>query len=147
MKVNAPRRSYLDTAGQVTALLGAARELDAEARADRQRVRRHAMIATLTFAGLRIGELLALTWDDVDLAAGRLRVGESKTDAGRRTVTIRPALRQVLIDLKAQTRPKGSELLFAGMTATNFRRRTLAKAVERANERLARDELPALRTG
>ena len=34
-----------------------------------------------------------------------MRVGESKTDAGRREVTLRPAPRQVLVDLKAQTRP------------------------------------------
>ena len=147
VRANAPRRSYLDTSGQIVALLDAARELDREATPARQHVRRHAMTATLTFGGLRIGELLALKWDDVDLAAGRLRVGEAKTDAGRRYVTIRPALREVLIDLKAQTRPKGSELLFAGMTATNFRRRTLAKAVERANERLGEAELPALPTG
>lgn len=147
VKATTPKRSYLDTAGQLAALLDAARELDCEARPDRQRVRRHAMIATLTFAGLRIGELLALRWDDVDLAAGRLRVGEAKTDARRRHVTIRPALREVLIDLKAQTLPKGSELLFAGMTATNFRRRTLTSAVGRANERLAANDLPALPDG
>lgn len=30
------------------------------------------------------------------------------------------------------------------MTATNFRRRTLAKAVVRANERLAADDRPTL---
>lgn len=105
------------------------------------------MVTTLTLGGLRIGELLALRWDDVDLAAGRVRIGDAKTAAGRRHVTIRPALRQVLVDLKAQTRPKGSELLFAGMSATNFRRRVLAKAAERANERLAADELPALPEG
>lgn len=33
------------------------------------------------------------------------------------------------------------------MTATNFRRRTLAEAVDVANERLAADDLPALPTG
>ncbi len=40
------------------------------------------MLATLTFAGLRIGELCALRWRDVDLAGGWLHVGETKTDAG-----------------------------------------------------------------
>jgi Phage integrase family/Homeodomain-like domain len=84
---------------------------------------------------------------DIDLTAGRLRVGESKTDAGRRYVTLRPALRELLVDLKAQTRPRGAEQLFAGMTATNFRRRTLARAVEIANDRLAADDVPALPTG
>ena len=45
---------------------------------------RRALLATPALAGLRIGEALALRWCDVDLAAGRLGVGESKTDAGRR---------------------------------------------------------------
>ena len=40
------------------------------------------MLAVLTFAGLRIGELCSLRWRDVDLASGWLTVGESKTDAG-----------------------------------------------------------------
>jgi integrase len=53
-------------------------------------VRRHAILATLAFAGLRIGDLVALRWRDVDLATGRIRVGEAKTDAGQRDVTLRP---------------------------------------------------------
>ena len=39
---------------------------------DRRHVERRAMLATLMFAGLRIGELCALRWRDVDLAAGWL---------------------------------------------------------------------------
>jgi integrase len=46
------------------------------------------MLATLTFAGLRIGELLRLRWRDVNLAGGWLTVRDSKTDAGRRKVKI-----------------------------------------------------------
>ncbi len=41
-------------------------------------------IATLVFAGLRIGEASALRWRDIDLAAGRIAVGASKTEAGER---------------------------------------------------------------
>ena len=55
------------------------------------------MLATLTFAGLRIGELCALRWRDVDLARGWLTVGGAKTDAGRRSVKIRGALRDELL--------------------------------------------------
>jgi integrase len=40
------------------------------------------MLVTLTVSGLRIGELLALHWQDVALATGWLTVGVSKTDAG-----------------------------------------------------------------
>jgi integrase len=90
------RRSYLDSAEQVEALLAAAGELDDAARADRQHVQREVMLATLTFAGLRIGELLALRWRHVDLANGWLTVGESKTDAGIRRIRIRAALRDAL---------------------------------------------------
>jgi integrase len=61
-------------------LLRAAAELDRDAGAD-QSTPRYAILATLTFAGLRIGELLALRWADVDLAAGRLRLARSKTSA------------------------------------------------------------------
>jgi integrase len=99
-----PERPYLDRAEQIAALLDAAGELDAEARTDRQATARRALLATLAFAGLRIGEALALRWRDVDLAGGRLRVGRAKTDAGVRTVELLPALRDELTSWKARTR-------------------------------------------
>ena len=73
-----PIRTYLETAGQIAALLNAAHELDEEAREDRKHVQRRAILATLTFAGLRIGELCSLRWSDFDLSAGWLTVGEAK---------------------------------------------------------------------
>lgn len=42
--------------------------------------------------GLRQGELLALRWSDIDWDAGTLRVAQSKSDAGRRTVPLGAAL-------------------------------------------------------
>lgn len=48
--------------------------------------------------GLRLGEALQLRWEDVDLAAGVVRVTESKTTAGRRRVTIDPDTVAVLRD-------------------------------------------------
>jgi integrase len=42
--------------------------------------------------GLRRGELLALRWSDIDWDAGTLRVAQSKSDAGRRTVPLGAAL-------------------------------------------------------
>ena len=102
VREHAPRRTYLDTAEQIAALLDAAGKLDGDAREDRRHVRRRAIIATLVFAGLRIGELCALRWRDVDLAAGWLHVGEAKTDAGRRRVKLRGALRDELAEVRAQ---------------------------------------------
>jgi integrase len=54
------------------------------------------MLGTLIFMGLRIGELLALRWKHVDLAAGRIKVADSKTDAGVRHVNLLPVLREAL---------------------------------------------------
>ena len=99
---HAPRRTYLHTAGEIAALLEAAGVKDADAREDRQHVHRRALLAVLVFAGLRIGEGCALRWRDVDLAAGWLTVGEAKTDAGRRRVKIRGALRDELVAVRVQ---------------------------------------------
>ena len=90
-------RPWLDRADHITALLDAASELDREARADRKALARRATLATLTFSGLRVGELCALRWRDVDLAAGRITVRASKTDAGMRRVDMVPALRDELV--------------------------------------------------
>lgn len=46
-------------------------EADRQAHRDRQPIERRAMIATLVFAWLRIGELCGLRWRDVDLNEGR----------------------------------------------------------------------------
>src|SRR5215212_8694126 len=86
VKPSRPQRSWLDRADQIAALLEAAAALDAESKRDRQPQRRIMLGGTLIFAGLRIGELLALRWRDVDLAGGRLKVVDSKTDAGVRYV-------------------------------------------------------------
>ena len=146
----APTRSTLDAAGQIVALLDAAGELDRKAAKDRRHVERRATIATLTFAGLRIGELCALRWRDVDLAGGWLHVGESKTDAGRRKVKIRGALRDELLALRGrhQDAPQ-SGYVFATrgggrISADNFRNRVLRAAVERAGERLEAEGLAPL---
>lgn len=68
------------------------------------------VFAVAFYAGLRRGELLGLRWDDVDLAAGIIRVQrswdpeegiiETKTEAGRRTVPLLAVLRDYLDELK-----------------------------------------------
>lgn len=60
--------------------------------------RAHGPIVIGLTTGLRIGEILSLRWEDVDLEADEptLRVVESKTDAGRRTVTLTTYAARVL---------------------------------------------------
>lgn len=150
VRTHRPQRSYLDSADQIAALLDAARQLDADARADRRHVARHATLAVLAFAGLRLGELLDLRWQDVDLANSRLSIGRAKTAAGIRHVKIRPALHDTLAALKASrsdTRPdvyvfptaRGSR-----QSASNIRNRVLAPAVKRANAALEAEDKPPL---
>jgi len=86
--------------------------------------------ATAFYAGLRRGELMALRWEDVDLAAGVIRVErayddksrveiEPKSHAGRRTVPIVGALRDSLGEHKArQRRDRG--LVFSPNGVTRF---------------------------
>lgn len=65
--------------------------------------------ATALYAGLRRGELMALRWEDVDLAAGVIRVErayddkgrveiEPKSRAGQRAVPVVGALRDSLVE-------------------------------------------------
>lgn len=134
VRERAPMRSYLDAAGQIAALLDAASELDRTAPKGRTHIERRPMLAVLVFGGLRIGELCALRWRDVDLAAGWLEVEDAKTDAGRRRVKIRGALRDELIALRSrhQDAPQSAyvfpTLTGGRMSADNFRSRVLGSA-------------------
>jgi len=165
VKEREPVRSYLDNAGQIVAVLDAARKLDSAAPSNRQHVERRAMLAVLIFAGLRIGEMCALRWRDMDFAGGWLRVGESKTDAGRRRVKIRGALRDELLSLRGRHQ-EAEQVAYVFPTSTggemsrdNFRARVLGKpakldkdgetipgkgVVVVANTRLEADGLPPL---
>ena len=139
---------WLDRAAHIGALLDAAGDLDrraVEKGGHDQKggpAYRRALLATLVFAGLRIGELTSLQWRDVDLAANRITVRASKTDAGLRQIDILPTLRDELATYKAgaaNTDPDG--YVFATTRGSepkqgNIRRRALDKAVARANEKL-----------
>jgi integrase len=149
LRVSKPRRSYLDSARQIAALLDAAAELDRAARCDHRHLARRAMFAALVFSGMRLGELLGLRWRSVDLADGWLYVGRSKTDAGVRRIKIRPALRDALLELKAsrQTAADPDALVFGTATGNQHSpsnaRRMMANVVKRANQRLEEaDEAP-----
>lgn len=142
-----PRRSWLDRADHIAALLDAAGEVDRNARVCRGQ--RRALLATLIFAGLRIGEALSLRWRDVDLARGTITVRAAKTDAGVRIVNVVPVLRDELGAYRARLDTAPDALVFGTaigtrQTATNVRRRMLAKAAALADKQLAKDDAEPL---
>jgi integrase len=156
LKATKPAPVWLDSAEQITALLDAAGALDQHAKVhgghDQKGgpVYRRALLATFAFAGLRIGELIALRWRDVDLAAGRITVRASKTDAGVRQIDLLPVLRDELAEHKARagSRAKPDGFVFATLDGSeqkgdNIRKRVLGKAVDAANATLAKaDRVP-----
>ena len=93
--------------------------------------RDRAVWATAMYAGLRRGELMALLWEHVDLAAGIIRVErgwddregviELKSQAGRRRVPIIPELRDRLIDHRLLT-GRDDGLVFGRDAVTPFGR-------------------------
>ncbi|HTB49790.1 MAG TPA: tyrosine-type recombinase/integrase [Solirubrobacteraceae bacterium] len=150
LPTTAPRRTWLDRADHIAALLDAAGQRDQKAKVCRGQ--RRALLATLVFAGLRIGEALSLRWRDLDLARGTISVRDAKTDAGVRIVNILPILRDELGAYRARLDPTAAALVFGTATghrqgATNVRRRVLAKAVEQANRQLTEDNAEPLPTG
>jgi len=98
--------------------------------------------AAALYAGLRRGELMALRWEEIDLAAGVIRVERSyddkgrveiepKSRAGRRTVPIVGALRDVLVGHKAsQGREEG--LVFSTSAETPFQPSNLWRRAQTA---------------
>lgn len=153
IKTTRPASVWLDRAEQIESLLAAARELDETARPDRRHVPRYALLSTLVFAGLRVGELVALRWRHVDLAAGRLYIADAKTAAGVRHVEILPALREALVSYKAGCEHTGpDEFVFQRLTRRGYRvedirNRTFASALRLANQRRVESGLPPLPTG
>ncbi|HEY7149414.1 MAG TPA: tyrosine-type recombinase/integrase [Gaiellaceae bacterium] len=100
--------------------------------------------ATALYAGLRRGELMALRWQDVDLANGVIHVEraydeksrleiEPKSRAGRRTVPIVGALRDILLVHKA-SQDSAEGLVFGG--STPFQPSNLWRRAQRAWNRL-----------
>ena len=109
--------------------------------------RDRALWATAFYAGLRRGELMALRWRDVDLAAGELHVERSlrpegaavvepKSRAGRRRVPIAAVLRAHLRALAlALDRSDPDALVFGDRTGDAVRlRRRRSRALARPGE-------------
>jgi integrase len=142
LKAKRKRPVYLDSAEQIAALIDAAGELDA--RPEARTAGRRALIATLVFAGLRIGEATALRWKDVDLAAGRVAVVDAKTEAGIREVDVLPALRDELATHRHACATAGpDDLVFPTSSGSrrdkdNARERVIRPVVAHAEHRLAK---------
>jgi len=113
----------------------AARLLDALPESDRP------LWATATYAGLRRGELQALRVEDVDLAAGVIRVERSwdvmagpvepKSRAGRRSVPIAAVLRDYLVEHKLQL-GRSEGLFFGRSPGAAFHSSTVVARARRA---------------
>jgi integrase len=137
--------------GDVTVNPTASLDLPAVPEADR------ATWATAMYAGLRLGELRALRWEDVDLTAGIIRVERSwdpaagviepKSQAGRRTVPIASVLREHLVRHALATGRRAgfvfgrsAEKVFESVSVW----RRAQKAWEDANAQRAEAELESL---
>lgn len=102
-----------------------------------------ALVSLLAGAGLRIGEALALRWQDVDLGTGTIYVRDAKTPKGVREVHLTPALREAIVLWKADATLTGQGD-YVVQTSTgrkhnpsNLRRDVLSPAVDKANTKLA----------
>jgi len=91
------------------------------------------LVWLLILTGLRIGELLALRWQDVDLETGFLRVSrtlyeghfdEPKTRSSNRTVPLSAKGVEILASVRAEA-PKMDDLVFCSKKGTPLCRRNL----------------------
>jgi integrase len=140
IKVDRCPPPHLESARQVAAVLDAAAGLDADPGwliDDRLPV-----VATLVFSGLRVHELAALCWGDLDFGTSTIHVRHSKTPAGIREVRMLPALRgHLLFHRDRRGRPGSRELVFTTgrgepRTRDNMRLRILRPVLARAEELL-----------
>lgn len=100
------------------------------------------IFGTAIFAGLRLGEVLGLSWPAVDLSDGKLRVAqqldrrgelvEPKTQQATRDVLLHPRLLRMLRELP--TRFSGG-LVFTTRRGTPFGHRNILRALDYAAER------------
>jgi integrase len=105
----------------------------------------NAALALAGYAGLRLGEIRALTWADCDFKLNTIFVRRSllpdgtpkapKTDAGTRTVPMLPALRRVLAAWKLRSpRARPHNLVVCTADGTHVQERNLRAMLERAKK-------------
>jgi integrase len=104
------------------------------------------------YAGLRLGELRAIQWTDIDLKTGTITVRASllpngtrkptKTEAGERVVPILPALRRLIVAWKLKsphTRP--NNLVICTADGEHVQERNVRRALDAAKEAAKLDGL------
>jgi integrase len=102
-----------------------------------------AALALAGYAGLRLGEIRALTWADVDLKAGTIAVRRSllpdgtpkppKTEAGERDVPILPALRRALVRWRVRSpHTNPGDLIICTADRAPVQERNIRRALEDA---------------
>ena len=94
-----------------------------------------AALRLLTVTGCRVGEILGLRWDDIDRAAGELRLRDGKT--GARMVPLTPTAEAVLARIP---RPRGNPWVIAGR-APGARMRSLTPEWHRIRARAGLDDV------
>lgn len=104
------------------------------------------------YAGLRLGEIRALRWADVDRKGGTITVTRSmlpdgtpkapKTEAGARTVPMLPALRRLLVDWQVRSpHAQPHDLVIATADGKPVAERNLRRALDDAKEKAGLDSL------
>jgi integrase len=104
-----------------------------------------AALALAGYAGLRLGELRALTWADVDFDAETVSVRRSllpdgtpklpKTEAGARTLPLLPALRRLLVAWRLRSPRSGArDFVIATAAGKAVSERNLRRALDDAKE-------------
>lgn len=151
LKVTRKAPVHLDSAEHIAVLLEAAEAVD---RAPLTRgVGRRPLIATLELAGLRAGEACQLRWRSVDLANGRVVIGDRvKSFAGYREIDLVPLLRDELLAWKAIGAPAMDDLVFPTARGTprdkdNINRRVMGPVTAKATELLAQRDAHPLPRG
>ena len=82
----------------------------------------------LLLTGSRLGEIVGLTWQDVDLADGHVRIPQPKTEEPKE-IPITPELRAVLV---GQERGTGAARVFRRADGTPFATKEIQRAFKRA---------------
>jgi integrase len=111
-----------------------------------------ALLGCAAYAGLRLGEIRALRWRDVDVENGVIRVRasmlpdgtlkETKTAAGVRSVTLFPLLRRLLREWQlASPRSRPSDFVFCTVAGKPLAERNIRRALDYAKREAKLDTL------